>query len=278
MDRKRVIEMYVNSYLDRIESENDSTSKTFTIDLDKKNKQIELMNGEKELKLRVFAVELPNVLYNFKENENRLWFDVGNLGTEQSIKFIEINTERVYSNPLQIIDEINTKLNAVITGLSLSYDDNTKKCELLNNTGQVVRLISSFRYASSETILSFNDMNDRLGFSDNYTNVVIPNNGRLVGNGHIRMNRTNRFHICLEQQSTYYNQSITPLANQNYRVVASVPTGSYGVLSTFSYVSSYSHSLQSQIKELRFSVRDDEFNLVDFKNHPITMALQFETY
>lgn len=278
---KRIVEMYVNSYLDRVENENNSTSKRFTVSLDRKSKQIQLLAGEKELRLKVFAVELPNVLYNFKETESRLWFDYGNTGSSSTIRSIQIDVERVYSSPSDLVTEINSKFSAdaSLNGMTIDYDDNTKKTTLTNSTGTTVRLISSFRYASSETILTYDDMNDRLGFSLDYTTTgVILNSGTLEGNGYIRMNRTNRFHITLEQQAGYYNQSITPLKDINHRIVASVATGSYGTLSTFNYVSSFGFLLPSAqpLTELTFAVRDDEFELVDFVNHPISMALQFE--
>jgi|SRR6056297_1477551 len=279
---KRIVEMFVNSYLDRIQGENSSTSKQFTIPLDEKSKQVQLLPNERELRLKVFAVEIPNVLYNFSEKESRLWFDVGNTGTAGTVHNIQINTDRVYASPTPLMNTINNKLsnNNDLSGITISYDDNTKKCTLTNNTGTTVRLISGFRFANEESILTFDDMNDRLGFSENYNTSkgIMADGDTIEGNGFIRMNRTNRYHIALEQQQGYFTQAITPLSNKNHRIVASVAVGAYGTLSTFSYVSSFGFQLPTSqpLTELTFSVRDDEFNLIDFVNHPITMALQFE--
>lgn len=291
---KRVIEYYVNSFLDRAEDETESTSERFTVLMTNKSKQIQLMPGEKDLRLKLFAVEIPNVLPNFKANENRLWFSYDNSGTD-TVSSIEIDTEKIYATPSALMAEINSLFPASavdsatgltttdLSGMEISYDDSTKKCTLTNNTvlGVPVRLISSFRYANSETILTFNDANDRFGFSTNYTTagVMASGGGTLTGNGTIRMNRTNRYHVVLEQQSAYFSQSITASSDKNHQVLASVSVGPYGTLSTFSYVSSISRYLPSSgvLNELTFSILDDEYQPVDFVNHPVTMALQFET-
>lgn len=288
MNQPRIVEMYVNSYLDRVVEENGSTSTQFTVPLEEKSKQIQLMPNERSLKLKVFSAEIPNVLYNFKPAEDRLWF-----AYDSSIASIEIDTDRVYASPSALMDEINSLFPASavdattgatttdLSGLSIAYDDTTKKCSLTNNTDLDVsmRLISSFRYANDETILTFEDMNDRLGFSQNLVNTIIPpSGGTLEGAGFIRMNRTNRYHITLEQQQGFFTQSITPLSTKNHKVVASLSVGAYGTLSTFNYVSAFGFEMPTSqpLTELTFSVRDDEMVPVDFVNHPITMSLQFE--
>lgn len=281
MERERIIEMYINSNLDRIESENDSTSRSFTVSLQNKNKQIEVLPNERELLVKCFKLEIPNVLYNFPEKESRLFFEVDPDGVSD-VKSIQIDTERVYASPSDIVDEVNLKLSqdASLTDISLSYDGNTKKCTLTNNGSQDIRLISSYRYASVESILTFQDMNDRLGFSQLLTEtngLMTPSSPTLEGQGTIRMNRTNNYHLTLEQQSGYYTQSITPADNKNHRVIASVSVGAFGTLSSFSYVSSFGFHLPTgqPLTQLTFSLRDDEFVPVDLVNHPITMALQF---
>lgn len=284
----RIVEMYVNSYLDRITEENESTSLQFTVPLDEKSKQVQLMPNERSMKLKVFSAEIPNVIYNFKPTEDRLWFTY----TDGTVKIasIEIDTERVYASPTALMDEINSLFPASavdadtgntttdLSGMSIAYDDTTKKCTLTNGTSFTMRLISSFRYANDESILTFNDMNDRLGFSQNLTSTTIAPAGTLEGSGFIRMNRTNRYHIVLLQQQGYFTQAITPLSAKNHRVVASLSVGAYGTLSTFNYVSAFGFELPTSqpLTELAFSVLDDEFQPIDFINHPITMSLQFE--
>lgn len=39
MSRERIIEMHINSYLDRVEDQNNSTSKQFTVSLQNDNKK-----------------------------------------------------------------------------------------------------------------------------------------------------------------------------------------------------------------------------------------------
>lgn len=277
--RERIIEMYINSYLDRVVDENDSTSKQFTVSLQNNNKKINLLPGESKLLVKCFKLQIPNVLYNFPEKESRLFFVYDTDGVAD-VRSIQIDTERIYASPSDLITEINGKLtaDASLNNIAISFNGDTKKCTLTNSDTVNVRLISSFRYGESETILTFQDMNDRLGFSQELTNTIISSGGgTLTGVGTLRMNRTNNYHLSLEEQSGFYNQSITPLATKNHRVIASVAVGAYGTLSTFSYVSSFGFMLPTNqpLSELTFALRDDEMNLVDMVNHPITMALQF---
>lgn len=279
MNRERIIEMYVNSYLDRVEDENDSTSKRFTVSLQNKNKQIQVLPNERELLVKCFKLQLPNVLYNFPEKESRLFFEVDPAGASD-VKNIQIQIDRVYASPTDLINEINNELSldASLSDLSMSFDGNTKKVSITNNGTQTIRLISSFRYANQESILTFQDMNDRLGFSQLLTTEGVMNASETItGNGTIRMNRTNNYHLVLEEQSGFYTQSITPLDVKNHRVIASVATGAFGTLSTFSYVSSFGFQLPTSqpLTSLTFSLRDDELQPVDMVNHPISMALQF---
>lgn len=290
MERERIIEMHINSYLDRIETENSSTSKQFTVSLQNRNKQIELLPNERELLVKCFKLQIPNVLYNFELKESRLWFTYTKNGDEK-ISSVQIETDRVYASPSNLMDEINGLFpsGAIdsdtgnttddLSGMEIAYDNDTKKCTLTNNTARDVRLISSFRYANVESILTFNDMNDRLGFADDYTTsgTMSASGGTLVSNGTIRMNRTNCYNLVLEEQSGFYTQSITPLDTKNHRIIASVEVGPYGTLSTFSYVSSFGFHLPigQPVNKLTFSLRDSEMQPVDFVNHPITMSLQF---
>lgn len=280
MERERIIEMYINSYLDRVEDENQSTSTKFTVSLQNKNKQIEVLPNERELLVKCFKLQIPNVLYNFPEKESRLFFEVDPDGVSD-VRSIQIDTERVYASTTDLVNEINTKLglDASLSDLTLSFNTNTKKMTFTKDGTVDIRLISSFRYGTVESILTFQDMNDRLGFSQDLTTAGVMTSGSptLTGQGTVRMNRTNNYHLTLEEQSGFYTQSITPLDTKNHRVIASVAVGSYGTLSTFAYVSSFGFQLPvgQPLTSLTFSLRDDEMNPVDVVNHPITMALQF---
>lgn len=280
MERERIIEMYINSYLDRVEDENQSTSTKFTVSLQNKNKQIEVLPNERELLVKCFKLQIPNVLYNFPEKESRLFFEVDPDGVSD-VRSIQIDTERVYASTTELVNEINTKLglDASLSDLTLSFNTNTKKMTFTKDGTVDIRLISSFRYGTVESILTFQDMNDRLGFSQDLTTAGLMTSGSttLTGQGTVRMNRTNNYHLTLEEQSGFYTQSITPLDTKNHRVIASVAVGSYGTLSTFAYVSSFGFQLPvgQPLTSLTFSLRDDEMNPVDVVNHPITMALQF---
>lgn len=274
----RVIEIFVNSFLDRTVNENNSTSKSFTVLLPQ-GSEVQLLPNERDrkIKAKVFNLMIPNNLYNFPKKASRLWFE--NL-TTSDVSGLQINTERVYATPSELISELNSKASAEGISVTFSFTDSTKKITITNNNAtDDLRLISSFRYGLTESILTFEDMNDRLGFSQDLTNIKIDaNGGTLVGDGYINMNRTVSYYLALDEQSNYFQQSLVPSNPSSRRIVAQVATGSYGTLSTFSYVSSewYNLPISHRIGSLRFMLLDDEFEPIDLKNFPINMTLQIK--
>ena len=279
MTEPRVMEVYINSYLDRVITENDSTSKSFTVLLPQ-GSEIQLLPTEKskKIKLKVFNLQIPNVLYNFPEKSSRLWFDT-TPNISPTVVGIQINTNRIYATPTELITELNTQATSAGLDITFSFTEITKKMTI-TNTGQTdIRLISSFRYALDESVLTFQDMNDRLGFSQNLTNTLIPaNNGAITGVGYLNMNRSNCYYLSLDESGAYFQQSIVPSNPNTRRIIAQVAGGSYGTLSTFSYVSSEWFNLPSsgKVQSLRFSVVDDEGDSIDVVNFPITMSLQIK--
>jgi hypothetical protein len=274
----RNIEVFVNSFLDRVVDENASTSKSFTVLLPQ-GAEIQLLPTEsnKSIKVKVFNLMIPNVLYNFPEKSSRVWFE--NL-TTSDVSGFQIDTDRVYATPNDLMGELNTKAGVAGVDVSFSYNDTNKKVRITNNnTTDDYRLISSFRYALQEPILTFQDMNDRLGFSQNLIGSKIDaSGGTLDGDGYINMNRTVSYYLALDEQSNYYSQSIVPSSPNSRRIIAQVPTGSYGTLSTFSYVSSEWYNIPKghRVSSLRFILLDDEFEPIDLKNFPINMTLQIK--
>lgn len=273
----RNIEIFVNSFLDRVVDENASTSKSFTV-LMPQGAEIQLLPTEsnRNIKVKVFNLMIPNVLYNFPEKSSRVWFE--NL-VSSDVSGIQIDTQRVYATPNDLMTELNTKASLEGIDVSFSYNDTSKKVRITNNGSDNLRLISSFRYALQENILTFQDMNDRLGFSQNLigsAGLISSNGGFIEGDGYINMNRTVSYYLALDEQSNYYSQSIVPSSPNSRRIIAQVPTGSYGTLSTFSYVSSewYGIPRSHRVSSLRFILLDDEFEPIDLKNFGINMTLQ----
>lgn len=275
----RTVELFVNSFVDRITEENQDATESFTVTLNDDSKRIKLLPGETKIKIKVFNLEIPNVLYNFSDIESRLFFQ-WDIDGVNSVEQIQINTERIFASATSLIDEINQKItdHSTLSNIVFSYDDNTKKVNLTNNSLVKVRLISSFRYADTESIVTFEDMNDRLGFSQELTNTIINPAESVEGQGWIKMNRTNKYHLALRQQGGYFNQSIIPSSNLTERIICSVGAGAYGTLSTLSYVSSFAYQMPSSgtIDNLTFRLLDDEFRPVQMRNYGLTMSVHFE--
>lgn len=279
----QISEFYINSFLDRVVAENEKGG-VFTVILPT-GREISLSPDQrgKKIYFKIQNLQVPNVLYNFPDKASYFFweedYDV-NTGIGTDVKSFQIDTQRVYATPEDLITELNVKASG---DLVFSYDNNTKKVSVENATGDTIRVISSFRYANTESVLTFKDMNDRLGFSQDLTGSkgVVLNGETLTGSGLIQMNRTNAYHLVLNEAGSGHAQSIVPVRDGQSRVVCNVPVGSFGTLSTLSYLSSEWFNLphSSKIGTLSFRLLDDEFDDISAEfpaNYPITMSFQLK--
>ena len=284
---QKITEIYVNSFLDRTINENEVGGK-FTVILPT-GTELGLSPNDvgKKMSFKLMNLQVPNVLYNFGKKTSRFFWeddynDVSGVGV--SVENIEINTERVYSTPAELITELNAKIQVVDASLNFVYSDTTKKITLENNnTTKKIRVISSFRYANTESVLTFDDLNDRIGFSQDLTGDkgVIDGGDSLTGAGLVLMNRTNAYHLVFEESGAPHQQTIVPIKNNRFRVVSNVGVGPYGTLSTLSYISPewFNIPVSNKINVLRFQLLDDEFDEISSEypaNMPITMSLLFK--
>jgi len=279
----RELEIFINSEIDRLIQENASTSLQFTALL-RGNKIIQIYPNERRCKIKVNQIEIPNTLYNFPQSQNRLSILIftGTTTTPSSVEFVELDSNRVYNTPQDVITFLNTELlahsNSVMNDLVLSYSDLTKKVTLANNSNQNVRVISSFRYADDADGLGipFNTIVDRLGFSDDYRGVIIAPSQQLTGNGFVRMLFTQCYYLILNELANSYDQTIVPSPFVNERILARCTIGNYGTLSQLSYVSETAFNIppNTEISSLSFSLVDDEFQPLDLINHKITFSLK----
>lgn len=276
----RTIEVYCNSYIDRLITENASATEHFTVLFNDTSKQLRFLAGETKCRVKLFSMEIPNSAYNFSQDESRLWFVYDTSGSANIVS-IQIETERVYASPSDLITELNAKFtaHASLNGVVVSYDNNTKKITLTNGTAVSIRLISGFRYGITESVLTFQDMNDRLGFSQGLETTIIAPAGTLVGADGIKMFRTGKYYLVLNESGGYYKQSIIPSSDKNYRIIGSVASGSYGTLSSTTYISPFSYDINAMggILSLSFSLLDDNFYPINLgSNIGITLSLLFE--
>jgi hypothetical protein len=122
-------------------------------------------------------------------------------------------------------------------------------------------------------------MNDRLGFSQELTNTIIAPTGTLVGKDGIKLYRTNKYYLVLQESGGYFRQSIIPSSNKSFRIIGSVPSGSYGTLSSTSYISPFGYEISAMggISQLTFQLLDDNFTDIDLgANIGLSMSLHFE--
>jgi hypothetical protein len=283
----KLTEMYINSFLDRTVGENEIGAKFSVILPQGTELGLQPNDVGKKMYFKIYNLQIPNVLYNFAPKTSKLyweddWNDVSGAGA--SVEELQINTNRIYATPSDLITELNTKIQAKDASLNFTYSDTTKRITLQNNNAtKKIRLVSSFRYANTETVLTFNDLNDRLGFSQDLTlsKGVIDAGSSLAGAGFLLMNRTNAYNLVFQESGAPHQQTIVPIKNNRYRVVANVPVGAYGTLSTLSYISPewFSIPISNKINVLTYSLLDDEFDEISNEypsNMPITMSIQFK--
>lgn len=280
-------EYYINSFLDRTTDENEVGARFSVILPQGREIKLNPNQRDKQIQFKIQNLQIPNVLYNFPDKaSNFFWEENYNVSTGVGdVRSLKIDTNRVYATPAELITQLNNALddNNNATNLLFSYDNNTKKVSVKNETGNTIRIISSFRFANSESVLTFKDINDRLGFSQDLTGSkgVLLNDETLTGAGLLQMNRTNAYHLVLDEAGSSYAQTIVPIKDGQQRVVCNVPVGSFGTLSTLAYVSSEWFNLptRSSISVLRFRVLDDEFDDVSDEfpnNYPITLSFQLK--
>lgn len=272
----RNIEIYINSYTDRLISEIDSTSKHFTILLEG-SKEIRVYPDEKNITVKLGSIELPNVLYNFNFITSTLWIVNDYGGLNESLESITINTDRVYTTPEDVIEELNSLITThpILKDIEFNYIDNEKKITITNYSLNNIRIVSSFRFNDILNGRTYNDINDRLGFIQDMKNIIIKTGETLKGEGLIKMLRTNCFYLTCNNIAGSYNQNIIPNPRTNRKILARLSTSDFGTLSQLSYPAQIDFNIinESSIRTMSFSLLDDEFNLVDLGQFPITFSL-----
>jgi hypothetical protein len=278
----REIEIFVNSETDRVISQNASTSKEFTALLNN-NKEIQIYPNERRCNIKLNQVEIPNVLYNFPFSQNRLniiLYDASLNAT--SMEFVELDPNRVYNTPTDVINYMNNELtahsNSIMNDLVLSFSDLTKKVTLTNNSSNHVRIVSSFRYREEDgdgVGTGFNTIVDRIGMCELYKGTTIAPSASLTGNGTIRMLYTQCYYLTLKNLASSYEQSIVPSAFSSDRILGRITAQNYGTLSQLSFASQVSFNIPANttISYLTFALLDQELQIVDLKNHPITFSV-----
>lgn len=272
----RNIEIYINSYTDRLISEIDSTSKHFTILLEG-SKEIRVYPDEKNITVKLGSIELPNVLYNFNFITSTLWIVNDYGGLNESLESITINTDRVYTTPEDVIEELNSLITThpILKDIEFNYIDNEKKITITNYSLNNIRIVSSFRFNDILNGRTYNDINDRLGFIQDMKNIIIKTGETLKGEGLIKMLRTNCFYLTCNNIAGSYNQNIIPNPRTNRKILARLSTSDFGTLSQLSYPAQIDFNIinDTSIRTMSFSLLDDEFNLVDLGQFPITFSL-----
>lgn len=262
------INLYVNSYFDNLPSDTSSKWTTYLA---------QPITGYSKMTMRVENIELPNVSNNFAFFTSRLWYLYEADSDIEELRYIEINFDRVYNSPEELVNELNSRfLNDNGDVIEVSYDPQRVRLTFTNNTPVPIRFISSFRHDDllDET---FNHINDKLGLTQPLQNQIIQSGGSLTGESMLRLIRTNCYYISCNLLANGGNISTFQVPNPDKRpkILAKVTSGNFGTLSQLQYTTDVDLDVSDQtLSRIDFEILDDEFEPIQLNGHPTTFTLR----
>lgn len=259
---------YINSYMDRTPSDYTHSWQTYF------NEPIRISN-KKRMKLQLLNVELPNVAYTFPEASSMLWVNIWNGVSAWVLKSYQIATDRNFNAPADLVTHLNTLTTA--DSLVFSYDANTCRLTITNNNANKIRVVGSYRYQDSIST-TYNNVIDRLGFTQDLTSAEVASSGTLEGETILRLLRTNRYYITCSNLGSFNKQSRVPTPYANPYIISSVASSNFGRISQLEFSSPvFFYSNETELRSLKFEVLDDELQPVQLNECPVTFSLLIET-
>lgn len=259
---------FINSYLDRTPSDYTHSWTTYFSEPVR-------VSGKKRMKLQLQNIELPNTAYTFPEASSILWVNIWDGVSAWILKSYSVATDRNFNTPSDFVTYINTL--TVADSLVFSYDANTCRMTLTNNNANKIRVVGSYRYQDSIST-TYNNIIDRLGFTQDLTSAEVASSGTLEGETILRLLRTNRYYITCSNLGNYSKQSRVPSPYVNPYIIACVASSNFGRISQLEYGNAvFFYTNELELKSLKFEILDDEFQSVQLNECPVTFSLLIET-
>ena len=249
--------LVINSSIDRRSTDLDTSSWTTYL-----SEPIIPSNSVSKITMTVESIEVPNLAYTFPWHSSVIYYH----GTNAVIKTITLDTRQVYISG----EDVCVSLNSTQTDLVFSYNKNTTRLSVRNNTNGNIRIVGSYRY-DDRLDIAFNNGIDRIGFTQRMTSYITPAS-IVVADSTIRMLRTNCYYLTCDILKA--TQMRSPEKDFKPQILCKVSAGNYGYLSQYSYLGTQTLAVQEQnIHKMTFSLLDDEFQPIDVGDQPITMLI-----
>lgn len=240
-------------------------------------------------KIGVKTAEIPYTCSQFKDSNNTFWVEQGYVDGSTGLTVIDcLGIQIDDANFFESIDDVVSALNAVATtaSYSVSFSVVNNRVRVTNtHATKKLRVISglSFETGTTGTIYLngaefvgqtqfFNQMQDKLGFTEDYRGQYLYTNQYTQARGITRLIRSNCFYLTADIVNTH---QLTPSPFKNPNIIAKIPfTGNFGsIQSYFTDNPLMAKCNDTSIDEITFSVLDDDLEEVDLNGSPITFTL-----
>lgn len=262
--------IFINSYLDRTQNDNNQTDRWTTY----LSKPLKADNPKAKFLTKVDYIEIPNTSYNISSYESVFHYENITAGTFHSIP---LDTNRIYNDGSELATALNTAFTSNTAPLSIQYNAQTAKMTITNTSvSDTIRIVGSFRW-SDNIDKAYRNIIDRLGLVQNFLVQPPLSPGQFTtGEGIIRLNRSNCYYLVCDEISNS-NVIPSPFYQNSTRIIARIPAGSFGSISQFSLINDNSYVIEKpEITEFNFQLLDDAFQPVDINDVPITMLLEIQ--
>lgn len=226
-----------------------------------------IRTGNGRVKICVSQLELANTYYPFTAQDSYFWWE------EKTVLQtpVQIETERTYNTPNDLITELNTKI--VAYNIVFSYDATTGKITITNNGANDIRPVGSYRWSDSLSSV-YGNICDRLGMTDDTSAITITSGGTYEFPSIVKMLRTNCLYLCCPNLSAMSIQSRIPSPYNNNFVLARASSANWGMLSQLQYSDNiFFYTNEKYIDHLEFVLFDSQFTEVELLESAITFRL-----
>lgn len=254
--------IHINSMIDR--QATDLYSTTWTSYLSKP------IVSSGKLSMKVNSIDLVNLFYTFGTESSILWV-ITDVGGTDTLNSFQITTSDNFDSGTTLAAYLTTLCTSI--SLSFAYDTSTCRLTATNGSATISRIVGSYRYSDLLTT-TYNNVIDKLGYTQDLTSTTISAGGTLEGESPLRLLRSTCYYLQCNGLSNI-NQSITPTPYNNPHILARVSASNFGYVSQLSYNEEvFLEISEKQINLLKFSLLDDELQPVYAQNAPIVFTLQ----
>ena len=226
---------------------------------------------------KILSISVENTAYSFSVYDNILWYYVDN-----TLYFIAIPVDRYIpfvqdqdgNDENDIVNILNNLFQGNNHDITVSFNDLNGRLTFKNNMSNVIRFVSSdeFEYDPSQF---FNKANNRLGLVQNLIGKTIQQNQSITSEGILRLKRSSYF------VSSSLSQFTSMLANQvlqykSFPILARIPvSGDFGSVETYQSTAQEDMItlMGENISSVDVQILDEYMNEVNLHNGNVSIEL-----